>query len=339
MKAIVLRHPNGLDALEYIDVPRPIPAPDEILVQIRAVSLNYRDLVILDGAYRKQQKHENLIPTSDAAGEVVEIGNDVTKYQTGDRVIPLFFRDWISGEPDQKTIKSDWGRDRDGMLCEYKVFKAHQLVKTPPHLSDEEAACLPCAGLTAWNAIIGEGQTKPDDLVLTQGTGGVSLFALQFAKVMGARVIITSSSDDKLAKTVSLDATHTINYLRQPEWGHAALEISNGSGIDHLVELGGTETLKQSLIAVRPGGTISMIGVLSGATFGDVLLPFIVSRKVRLQGVTVGNRDDMLAMCELISTHKINPVVSEVFAKKDSRFAFERLKSGQHFGKICISVA
>ena len=338
MKAVVLKSSQGPGYLELLDLPTPKPAADEILVRIRAVSLNYRDLVILNGAYRKQQKTENLIPTSDAAGEVVDYGSEVSGFKTGDRVIPLFFRDWISGEPNQKSIKSDWGRDRDGMLCEYKVFKPHHLVRTPAHLSDAEAACLPCAGLTAWNAVIGEGNSQSGDLILTQGTGGVSLFALQFAKLTGASVIVTSSSNEKLDKVNSMGADHLINYKQLPDWGQRALDLSDGAGVDQVIELGGTETLKQSLIAIRPGGTISMIGVLSGATFGDVLLPFIVSRKIRMQGITVGNRDDMKSMCSQITQHKIRPTIDSNFAINESRTAFERLKSGDHFGKVCISI-
>jgi len=338
LKAIVLTGTRGPDSLQLVDLAVPKPATDEILVRIRAVSLNYRDLVITRGAYRKQQKHESLIPTSDAAGEVVETGAAVAGFQTGDRVIALFYRDWLAGEPDQQSIKSDWGRDRDGMLCQYKLFKAQHLVRTPSHLSDLEAACLPCAGLTAWNAIIGEGKTRAGDLVLTQGTGGVSLFALQFAKIAGARVIVTSSADGKLDKAKSLGADHAINYRAVPDWGEAALAISQGGGVDQVVELGGTQTLKQSLIAIRPGGTISMIGVLSGATFGDVLLPFIVSRRVRMQGITVGNRDDMEAMCQLIAQHSMRPVIDRVYELIDARSAFQQLQSGGHFGKVCIAV-
>lgn len=261
MKAVVLTKPDGPDCLQIVDMATPEPGPNEILVRIRSASLNYRDLLILNGAYRKQQKLENLIPLSDGAGDVVEVGSNVTGFQAGDRVIANFFRDWRSGEPDQQTIRSDWGRERDGMLCEFKIFKAHNLVKTPAHLTDQEAAALPCAGLTAWSAVIGEGQVKPGDLVLTQGTGGVSLFALQFAKLAGAEVIVTSSSDLKLERAKDLGADHLINYQSNPDWGKSALDISRGKGLDHVIELGGTQTLKQSLIAIRPGGTLSLIGV------------------------------------------------------------------------------
>jgi len=336
MKAVMLTEPRGPEALTLVELPTPQPAPDEVLVQIRAVSLNYRDLVILDGAYKSQQKQQNLIPTSDAAGEVVSVGAKVKDYKEGDRVTPLFFSEWIGGEPDQMTIKSDWGRDRDGMLCELKVFKAHQLVKTPKHLSDIEAACLPCAGLTAWNAVHETGGVGPGDTVLTQGTGGVSLFALQFAKNAGATVIVTSSSDRKLVRAKELGADHLINYLTTPNWGQEALSFTNGKGIDLIVELGGTETLKQSLMAIRPGGTVGMIGVLSGATFGDILLPFVVSRKITLQGITVGNSEDMKAMFEHMTRQDAKPIVDNVFPVTKARAAFEHLRSGAHFGKVCI---
>lgn len=338
MKAILLNEPVGISGLSLQQVPEPEMKPDEILVRIRAVSLNYRDLVILDGAYRKQQKQKNLIPASDAAGEVVDVGADVSGFKVGERVVPLFFSEWMSGSPDQMTIKSDWGRDRDGMLCEFKTFKPHQVTKIPSSLSDPEAAALPCAGLTAWNAVIASGQVRQGDIVLTQGTGGVSLFALQFAKAAGAQVIITSSSDQKLEKARQLGADYTINYKTTKDWGQAALDISHGAGVDHIVELGGTQTLKQALIAIRPGGTISMIGVLSGATFGDVLLPFIVSRNVRLQGITVGNADQMASMCTMISDQKIEPVIDRKFELAETQRAFEHIKSGKHFGKVCILI-
>ena len=338
MKAVVLSKPNGLGALEFRDLPDPKIGPDEVLVRIRAASLNYRDTLIVDGVYRNQQKMENLIPLSDGAGEIVEVGSGVSEFVVGDRVIANFFSEWIAGEPDKETISSDWGRSRDGVLCELKVFKSHHLVKTPPHLSDAEAAALPCAGLTAWMAVIGEGKIKPGEMILTQGTGGVSLFAVQFAKLAGAEVIVTSSSDDKLEKIEKLGADHLINYNTTENWGQAALDLSEGKGVDHVVELGGSQTLKQSLLAIRPGGTISMIGVLSGATMGDVLLPFIVTRRVRMQGITVGSLEDMKNMCRAISQHKLRPVIDKTFPMSETQDAYKHLKSATHFGKVCIGV-
>jgi len=336
MRAMVLKSPIGTDGLELSERPDPVAGPGEVLVRLRAASLNFRDSLILKGGYRSQQKQENLIPLSDGAGDVVACGEGVDGYAVGERVIALFCQDWIAGEPDQQTIESRYGRDLDGMLAELKVFKAHQLVKTPDCITDIEAAALPCAALTAWSAIVAEGHTKAGDLILTQGTGGVSLFALQFAKMSGARVIVTSSSDAKLARAREMGADEVINYRKDESWGKTAVALSDGRGVDNVIELGGTETLKQSLIAVRPGGTLSMIGVLSGATFGNALLPFVVSRKVRMQGVTVGSREHMSDMLRAMETHQLKPVVDKVFRLEDTAQAFKHLDSGTHFGKVCI---
>jgi len=338
MKAVLLRTATGPDDLEVVEMPDPVPGPGEVLVRMRGASLNYRDTLIVRGGYRKQQKLENLIPVSDGAGEVAALGDGVSEFAIGDRVTALFCQDWISGEPDVETIESHFGRNLDGMLCEFKVFRPHNLVKTPDTITDIEAAALPCAALTAWSAIVTEGRVKPGDLVLTQGTGGVSLFAMQFAKMAGAKVIVTSSSDGKLRRVLEMGADETINYRTDEAWGKTALEMSGGRGIDNVVELGGTKTLKQSLIAVRPGGTLSMIGVLSGATFGEILLPFVVSRKVRMQGVTVGSRSDMQDMLRAMEAHTIKPVVDKVFPIDQAAAAFHHLESGTHFGKVCIEI-
>jgi len=338
MKAVVIRKPEGPDGLEIVTLPNPEPGPDEILVRMAAASINYRDLLISIGAYRSRQKAEDLIPLSDGVGKVVKVGAAVSEFHVGDRVSSLFFRDWTGGEPDNRTIESDWGRDTDGMLCTLKVFKPHNVVKVPDYLSDIEAASLPCAALTAWNALIGDAQSKPGDTVLIQGTGGVALFALQFAKMIGAEVIATSSSDEKLERVRELGADHLINYANNLDWGKQALEITGGRGVDNVMELGGKETFKQSLISVRPGGTLSMIGVLSGATFGNALLPFVVSRKVRMQGVTVGSRADMQSMLRAMAAHQIKPVIDKVFPFEASADAFRHLKSGAHFGKVCIEI-
>lgn len=338
MKAMVLKTASGAGALELMDLPDPVPGPGEVLVRLGASSLNFRDLLILKGGYRKQQKLENLIPLSDGAGEIAALGAGVEGWQVGERVTANFCPDWIGGEPDRKTLDTRPGKSEDGMLCELRVFPAHALVRTPGHLSDVEAAAVPCAGLTAWSAIVTLGRVEPGDLVLTQGTGGVSLFALQFAKLAGAEVIVTSSSDEKLERAKALGADHLINYNTKPDWGRAALEISGGRGVDHVVELGGTQTLKQSMMAVRPGGMVSMIGVLSGATFGDILLPFVVSRQVRMQGVTVGSRQGMEAMCRAMALHGTKPVIDSVYPLAETAAAVERLEAGRHFGKICIEI-
>jgi len=338
MKAMVLKTATGADALELRDMPDPEPGPGEVLVRMRASSLNFRDTLILNGGYRKQQKTEDLIPLSDGAGEVVALGPGVTAFRVGDRVTVNFCPDWVGGDPDRNNLDTRPGKSEDGMLAELKTFPTHVLVKTPDHLSDVEAASLPCAGLTAWSAIVTLGCVEPGELVVTQGTGGVSLFALQFAKLAGAEVIVTSSSDDKLARAKDLGANHLINYTDNPDWGCTALEISGGRGVDHVVELGGTQTLKQSLMCVRPGGTVSMIGVLSGATFGDILLPFVVSRQVRMQGVTVGSRQGLEAMCRAMAVHGVKPVIDSVYPMAETAAAVAHLESGRHFGKVCIEI-
>ncbi len=343
MRAMIFETPDGPDALKPADRPVPEPGPGEVLVRIGAASLNYRDLLISKGGYKKRQKQQDLVPLSDGAGTVEAVGSGVQEFKPGDRVTACFFLDWPAGTATEHAMESDSGRASDGMLQEYRVIPESGLVHTPPHLSDAEAASLTCAGLTAWSAIVRLGRAEPGDAILTQGTGGVSLFALQFAKMNGCRVVITSSSDEKLERAKSLGADHGINYSFTPEWGKPAKEwgmsVGNGDGIDNVVELGGTETMKQSLIAVRPGGTLSLIGVLSGATTGNVLLPFIVSRDVRLQGVTVGPKDAMKQMCKAIQIANMKPVVDKVFPFEDAAEAYRYLASGQHFGKVCVSVS
>lgn len=339
MRAMIFETPEGADALKPADRPMPEPGPGEVLVKIGAASLNYRDLLISKGGYRKRQKQQGLVPLSDGAGTVEVVGPGVEAFKSGDRVTACFFLDWPSGTATEQAMESDSGRAEDGMLQEYRVIPASGLVHTPNNLTDAEAASLTCAGLTAWSAIVRLGRAEPGDAILTQGTGGVSLFALQFAKMNGCRVAITSSSDEKLERARELGADHGINYADVEEWGQPAKDWAGGDGVDNVVELGGTETMKQSLIAVRPGGTLSLIGVLSGATTGNVLLPFIISRDVRLQGVTVGPKDAMQQMCKAIETANMKPVIDKVFPFEESAEAYRYLASGAHFGKVCISVS
>jgi NADPH:quinone reductase-like Zn-dependent oxidoreductase len=342
VRAQVFQTSTGIDALTLVDAPMPAPGPGEVLVHVGAASLNYRDLLIAKGGYRSRQKQENLVPLSDGAGTITALGDGVTEFSVGDRVTACFFQDWPAGRATDRAMESDSGRASDGFLQEYRVCPVGGLVKTPDHLSDAEAASLTCAGLTAWSAVVRHGHVQPGDVVLTQGTGGVSLFAVQFAKLAGASVIITSSSDDKLARAKDLGADFGINYSANPEWGATARDIAKdltgGDGVDNVIELGGTETMKQSLIAGRPGGTLSLIGVLSGATTGNVLLPFIISRDVRLQGVTVGPREDMARMCQAIAQSGIKPVIDQVFPFEQTQDAYRHLESGTHFGKVCINV-
>lgn len=336
MKAALLTAP-GEENLAIVDLPTPEPGPGEVLVRVKAVSLNYRDLLVVRGGYGSRQKTRDLIPLSDGAGEVVGVGSGVTRFKPGDRVVASFFRDFIAGEPSAAHYASALGGAVDGMAAEYRVLPAHGLALSPPHLDDAETATLACAGVTAWSAIIASGNTKPGDVVLTQGTGGVSLFALQFAKLAGATVIATSSSDAKRERVEALGADHTINYASTPDWGREARRLSGGRGVDHVVELGGAATLAESIRAVRPGGTISLIGVLGGAKV-ELPLPLVVMGDLRLQGITVGSRERLEAMIRAVAAHGLKPVVDRVFPLAEIHAAMAYLRAGRHFGKVCLSL-
>ncbi len=315
--------------------PAPAPGPGEVRLAMRASALNYRDLLVPVRGYGSRQRTLPLILLGDGVGIVDAVGAAVTRFKTGDRASPMAFRNWVSGGPDTERLSSSLGCEVDGTMAEYMVVHEQGAVHVPTHLSDVEAATLPCAAVTAWRALVTEGHVKAGDKVLVQGTGGVSLFALQFAKVLGAQVIVTSSSDEKLDRARALGADEGINYRAIPEWGRRAREIAGGDGVDHVVEVGGQQTLPQSLRAVRVGGTISMIGVLSGGAMDTKLGP-IVTRHVRLQGITVGNRDDYESMARAISLHKLHPAVDRVYRFEELREALDHLASGKQFGKICI---
>ena len=271
MKCYELQGPDGAEGLRLVDRPVPQPAADQVLVRMKAATLNYRDLLTVKGGYGSRQKFP-LIPVSDGAGTVESAGAGVRQFAAGDRVVGSFFENWLAGEPSDAKMHAALGGSVDGVLTEYRVFPAHALVKTPPHLGDEEAAALPCAGLTAWSAVVKLGGVKPGQTVLTQGTGGVSLFALQFAKMCGARVIATSSSDAKIERLKSLGADVTINYTTTPDWGKKARELT-GHGVDLVIEVGGVGTLNESIRATRIGGTIAFIGVLAGPPARQLAAP------------------------------------------------------------------
>ncbi|MEX1346372.1 MAG: NAD(P)-dependent alcohol dehydrogenase [Desulfobacterales bacterium] len=335
MKVFQLQDDWSMDNLTLAERPQPEPGPGQLLLKMKAASLNYRDLVVPQRGYGKLTGTLPLIPISDGIGEVVAIGEGVGRVAVGDRVCPLMIQSWISGPPTMERLTSTLGGPLDGVMTEYMVLSEQGVVKTSEHLSDEEAAALPCAALTAWSAIVTDGQVKAGDRVLVQGTGGVSLFALQFAKLLGAHVIVTSSSDDKLQRAVRLGADEGLNYVSTPEWGKEVRRMAGADGVDLIVEVGGQKTLPQSLRAIRAGGTINLIGVLSGLNM-DVSLGLIVIRKVRLQGITVGNRDGMEAMMRAISQHAIKPVIDRTFAFEELREALDYLARGVHFGKVCI---
>jgi NADPH:quinone reductase-like Zn-dependent oxidoreductase len=316
---------------------RPVPQPEagQVRLRMKASAVNYRDLLVPKRGYGSRMKALPLIMLSDGVGIVESTGDGVKHLNIGDRVCPLFFQSWVNGAPNKKRLSLSLGSEIDGTMAEFMVLSENGVAHAPVHLDDMEAASLATAAVTAWRALVTEGCIAPGDKVLLQGTGGVSLFALQFAKMLDAVVIIISSSDDKLARVRKMGADETINYRKVPEWGKRAREIAGGEGIDHIVEVGGQGTLPQSLRAVRAGGTISLIGVLSGGNM-DLPLGPVVTRHVRLQGITVGNRDDFIKMAAAMTQHKLKPVIDRVFAFEDLRLALDYLSSGKHFGKICI---
>jgi len=336
MQVWELRDGFGLEYLKLVERPDPAPGPGEVLLRMRAASLNFRDTLVVRGGYGPRFALP-LIPVSDGVGAVIGIGEGVTGLRNGERVCPIFFPSWISGPPSQDRFRISLGGDVDGTLTQQMCLPAAHVVPVPDHLTDAEAASLPCAGVTAWSAVIGQGRVGPSDTVLIHGTGGVALFALQFAKAAGARVIITSSDDGKLERARALGADGTINYRRTPDWDKAVKGMTAGEGVDHVVELGGAGTLERSVRAARIGGTLSLIGVLAGAT-AEVPLPLVVMRNLRLQGVTVGSRDDFAAMVRAIAHHALRPVVDRTFPFEDAPQAFGYLEQQRHFGKVCIAV-
>ncbi len=336
MKAVVVDKSFGLENLKVVEREPPPVGPGQVRLRMRAMSLNFRDLLMVQGKYDPRQQLP-LIPLSDGVGAIVETAPDVDRVTVGDRVCPIFAQRWISGEPTKQRLRSTLGGPLDGTLAEQMVVDAESVVKAPAHLSDVEAATLPCAALTAWSALVTLGRVRSGDTVLVQGTGGVSLFALAFAKSLGARVIITSSSDAKLDRAQALGADEMINYTTTEKWGYSAKQLAGGEGVDHVIEVGGGHTIARSLRAVRPGGTISVIGVLSGVASDLNLLP-ILMQQVRLQGVFVGHREGFEAMNRAISTTRMKPIVDRVFSLEKARQAFEHVASGKHFGKVCIEV-
>ena len=332
MKAYELQGGFGIDSLQVVERPQPEPGPGQILLKLRAWSLNFRDLMTVLGTYNPKLKLP-FTPLSDGVGEVTAVGSGVTRVKVGDRVAGIFMQKWLEGEPSEAKGQSALAGSIPGLLAEYAVLHEDGVVHVPQHLSDDEAATLPCAAVTAWHALVSAGGVKAGDVVLVQGTGGVSLFALQFAKLLGARVIATSSSDAKLARAKELGAADGINYKTRPEWRQRARELS-ATAVDNIVEVGGAGTLTESLRAIRMGGRISLIGVLSGA--GQVNPIPILMKNVCVQGIYVGSRAMFEAMNRAISLHRVKPVVDRVFPFEQVREALRHMESGAHFGKIVI---
>jgi NADPH:quinone reductase-like Zn-dependent oxidoreductase len=324
----------GIEGLAEVDLPAPKPGPRQVLVKVAACSLNFRDLAIALGTYRMPTK-PNLVPLSDGAGEVVEVGAGVTRIKAGDRVAGCFFQRWFGGPPAADTHVSALGGGLDGMLAQYVVLEQDGVVALPAHLSFEEGATLPCAAVTAWHALAEHARIVAGQTVLVQGTGGVSIFALQLARLMGAQVIVTSSSEEKLKRAKALGAAHGVNYKATPEWDKAVVELTGG-GVDHVVEVGGPGTLARSLRAIRVGGKITMIGVLSGAAEINPMLIF--SRRANVQGISVGSTQMFEAMNRAIAASGLKPIIDKVFAFDEAPAAYRHLQSAQHFGKVVIHV-
>jgi NADPH:quinone reductase-like Zn-dependent oxidoreductase len=332
MRAYELRPRPEFESLTLVERPSPPLGPSDIRVRVRAVSLNYRDLNVARNAVKRSTP---VIPLSDGAGEVVEVGRAVSQWKVGDRVIASFFPTWISGSLSDFHHANALGGGRDGMLAEEVVLAETAWVQLPDALSFEEGATLPCAGLTAWNALFESASLKPGETVLVQGTGGVSVFALQLAKAAGARAIVTSSSEQKRRRAQELGADHVIDYRAEPGWGKAAKEWTGDRGVDLVVEVGGPGTFDQSTAALRYGGTMSILGVLTG-TSGPVNTYAIFHHALRIAGVYVGSVEMLQRFVTALTTTRIQPIIDRVFDFEEVPVAYRHLASGAHFGKVVV---
>ena len=336
MKAYEVHEATGLDGL-VLNRERPDPQPGhgQIVVRVRAAALNYRDQGVIRGIYGYTKFP--VIPLSDGAGEVAAVGPGVTQFKPGDRVAGTFFVNWTGGRMSADASRNSLGGMVDGVLAEYALLAETGAIKIPDHLSFEEAATLPCAALTAWNALVETGRIKAGETVAILGTGGVSCFGIAFAKMHGAFVFLTSSSDEKLARAKALGADALINYKTTPDWDQDIRKQTGGAGVDHVLEVGGAGTLERSMNAVRPGGSIYVIGALAGA---GSINPRMINRKaIRLQGIHVGSRDMFAAMNKAIGLHKMKPAIDRVFGFDDAKAAYAHQQGGSHFGKIVIAVS
>ena len=325
----------GLENLKLADKPVPQPGPTEVLVRVGAVSLNYRDKLIVDGLYNPDMSFPTT-QAADAVGEVVEIGKDVSRFKTGDRVITLYATKWIDGDPAGDENTHTLGSTIQGALSEYLVLDQHSLALAPEYLSDDEAASISCAGVTAWQALVEKGQLSAGQFVLVQGTGGVSLFGLQIAKALGAHVIVTSSSDEKLERVRALGAMSGINYVQTPEWDKETLRITSGRGVDHILEVVGGTSVVRSMTALKAGGTISIIGGLE-AFSSEIPLFTLIRRQAVLRGISTGPRRALENMARAFEEFQLRPVIDSVFPFSDALAAYDRLSKGP-FGKIVIRV-
>lgn len=336
MKVIELQNSFGIENLKLTERDAPEPGPGQVLLKMKAMSLNYRDYLMVTGNYNPRLKMP-LIPLSDGVGEVVETGEGVTRVKQSDRVAPIFAQKWLSGKPHKDVFKSTLGGPADGTLTEYMLLSEEGVVKIPGFLTDEEAATLPCAALTAWSALVTYGNITAGDTVLVLGTGGVSIFALQFARLLGATVIATSSSDEKLEKAKELGAHEVINYRDNKDWSKTVRKATGGEGVDLVIEVGGAGTLEHSIKSVKHGGAISLIGILAGSGKDLNLLP-VLMRNIQIQGILVGHREGFEQMNRAIEAHQMKPVVDKVFEFENAPAAIEELSKGNHFGKISIKL-
>lgn len=332
MKLIRLRAPGSLENLRFVEEEPPQPRPGEVLVRIRASSVNFHDDMVVRG---KIPCADGRVPMTDGAGEVIAVGDDVSELAIGDNVVSTFWPYWLGGEMTPATRRDIPGESVDGYASEYVCKPAHFFTKAPAGCTHLEAATLTCAGVTAWRALVTCGHVRPGDTVLIQGTGGVSLFALQFAKAAGARVIATSSSEQKLEKLGRLGADAVINYKAVPNWGEQARHLTNGRGVDHVIEVGGPATFMQSITACRTGGHIAIVGVLTGFA-GEVSIPALFSNQIRTSGISIGSRADQQDMIRAITVNRLRPVIDRTFALQEIVAAFEYYESQKHFGKVCL---
>lgn len=335
MKCYVIPSPKGIDSLTLSERPDPTPGPRQVLVRVRASSLNYRDLLTIEAQYARAAPKTDLIPLSDGAGEVIAVGPGTTRVKVGDRVAGCFMQRWYGGAISESPMASAMGGAIDGMLTELAVLEEEGVVKLPAHLSFEEGATLPCAAVTAWHALVEIGGLKAGDVVQIQGTGGVSIFALQFARMFGARVIGTSSVAAKAERLKKMGAEAVIDYKATPDWDKEALKFTGGRGADITVEVGGAGTLPRSFMATRIGGSIAVIGLLSGMATLDPMP--ILRRNLKVQGLYVGSTQMFEAMNRAIEANGLKPVIDKVFPFAEAKAAYRHLKSQSHFGKIVIS--
>ena len=328
---------EGIDALDLNERPTPEPGPGEVLLRIKASSINYRDLSTIEDPVSRGLKYP-MVPNSDGAGEIAALGAGVTGFKVGERVASCFFADWPAGPITPAAMASALGGARPGVLAEYVVLPAGGVVRVPDHLSDREVATLPCAALTAWHALSVPEPLRPGERVLLLGTGGVSVFAQQFCNVMGASTIAISSSDDKLQRMRDLGAAETINYRTTPDWEKAVIDLTGGQGVDRVVEVGGPGTLQKSITAAKVSGTVALIGILTGGK-GQVTPTDIMRKSITLRGIYVGSGAMFEAMNRAIAQHELKPVIDESFAFENARAAYHAMRAAGHFGKLVIDVA